>query len=177
MSIIYGILRRLRNYKYIFNPNIKIGRNVYFGEGVKIDTSSGGKVIVGDNCELHDYTQILTHGGDITIGKYCSFNPFCMVYGDGGVVAGNNVRVATQTVIVASNHVFTERNKPIRLQGLKKEGILIESDVWLGAGCKVLDGVKIGAGSIVGAGAVVTKDLEPYGIYVGIPAKLLKMRP
>jgi acetyltransferase-like isoleucine patch superfamily enzyme len=62
-------------------------------------------------------------------------------------------------------------------QGLYSNGpVVIEDDVWLGAGAIVLDGVRIGKGCIVGAGAVVTKDLPDYAIAIGVPAKVTKMR-
>lgn len=166
----------LRKSKYCLNPKIKIGKNVYIGSGVKIHTNLGGSVTIGNNCEIHDYTQMLTYGGNITIGNNCSLNQFCMVYGDGGVHMGDNVRIATQTVIVSANHIFEDKNKPIFLQGESKKGINIESDVWLGAGCKILDGVRIEKGVVVGAGAVVTKNLEAFGVYGGVPAKLIKKR-
>jgi galactoside O-acetyltransferase len=77
---------------------------------------------------------------------------------------------------VAVNHVFDDLQRPIREQGITAQGIVIEDDVWLGAGVTVVDGVTIGRGSIIGAGAVVTTDIPPYSIAVGIPAKPVKDR-
>ena len=99
-----------------------------------------------------------------------------VIYGQGGVVIGNNVRIAAHTVIVPSNHIFTDTTIPIYLQGLSKKGIVIKDDVWLGAGVKVLDGVTIETGCVIGANSVVTKSTDSYGIYIGVPARLLKKR-
>ncbi|MCK7515996.1 MAG: acyltransferase [Desulfobacterales bacterium] len=72
--------------------------------------------------------------------------------GDGGLTIGNNVRIAAHTVIIPANHVFDDVNIPIRKQGLSKKGIVIEDDVWIGSGVKILDGVVIGKGCVIGAG-------------------------
>jgi galactoside O-acetyltransferase len=78
--------------------------------------------------------------------------------------------------IVAVNHVYRDLDRPIREQGITARGIVIEDDVWLGAGAVVLDGVTIGRGSVIGAGAVVASDIPPYSLAVGAPAKPVKNR-
>ncbi|WP_446785264.1 acyltransferase [Macellibacteroides fermentans] len=99
-----------------------------------------------------------------------------VIYGQGGTNIGNGVRIAAHCVIVPSNHIFDDPDEYIYKQGLSKKGIIIEDDVWLGAGVKVLDGVVIKKGCVFGANSVVTKSTEKNGIYVGIPAKLIKYR-
>ncbi|MCB9079909.1 MAG: acyltransferase [Anaerolineaceae bacterium] len=120
--------------------------------------------------------MLLTYKGEIEIGDNCSINPFCVIYGHGGVKIGNDVLIATHTVIIPSNHNFSSLDRPIRLQGNTSKGIIIEDDVWIGAGCKILDGVIIGKSSIVAAGSVVNKSIEPYSIVGGVPAKLIRKR-
>jgi acetyltransferase-like isoleucine patch superfamily enzyme len=78
------------------------------------------------------------------------------------------------TQIIAVNHVFDDPNRPFVEQGITAEGIVIEDDVWLGAGAIITDGVKVGRGAVVAAGAVVTKDVAPYTVVGGVPAKPLK---
>ena len=99
-----------------------------------------------------------------------------MVYGQGGLIIGNGVRIATQSTILPSNHIFNRKDVMIFEQGLSKQGIVIEDDVWIGAGVKVLDGVIIKKGCVIGANAVVNKSTEEYGIYVGVPAHLIRKR-
>lgn len=169
-------LNRMRCTYFNIIYGIGFGKHCLVEKGVIIKSVYGGKITIGDNCQISAGAQILTHGGDITIGSNCTVNPLSIVYGQGGVNIGNNVRIAAHCVIVPSNHIFADITVPIYLQGLSKKGITIEDDVWLGAGVKVLDGVTIGKGCVVGANSVVTKSLEPYGVYVGIPAKLLKYR-
>lgn len=122
-------------------------------------------------------TQFYNIKPDIKIGKDTIIEPNVVLSTRaGGTIIGNGVRIAAHTVVVPSNHIYSDPNKYIYTQGLSKKGIKIEDDVWLGAGVKILDGVTIAKGCVIGANAVVTKDTEPLGIYVGIPAKKIKNR-
>jgi acetyltransferase-like isoleucine patch superfamily enzyme len=78
------------------------------------------------------------------------------------------------TQIIAVNHIFHDPEKSFSMQGITAEGIIIEDDVWLGASAVVTDGVRIGTGAVVAAGAVVTKDVPPHTVVAGIPAKVIK---
>lgn len=110
------------------------------------------------------------------IGNNCSINSFCYLSGNGGIEIGNNVRIATQSVIVSANHKFDRTDIPIIEQGETREKIIIEDDCWLGAGVKVLSGVTICKGFVIGAGTVVTKDIPPYSVVVGVPGRVIKNR-
>lgn len=73
-------------------------------------------------------------------------------------------------------HRYQRTDIPIKEQGIEARGILIQDDVWIGAGVTILDGVEIGRGSVIAAGAVVTKNVEPFSVMAGVPAHLLKCR-
>jgi len=80
-------------------------------------------------------------------------------------------------IIIGENHVSSNREIPMRLQGYKKyPPVRIEDDVWIGARAIILPGIKIGKGAIIGSGAVVTKDVPPYAICAGNPARVIKYR-
>lgn len=115
-------------------------------------------------------------GGNIRIGADCSVNPYCVLYGHGGLKIGDGVRIATQSVFIPSNHNYTDASTFIFKQGETMQGIVVEDDVWFGTGVRVLDGVRIGRGAVIGAGAVVTKDVDPNGVYVGVPARKIGTR-
>jgi len=119
---------------------------------------------------------LLTYKGDIQIGENCSVNPFTILYGLGGLKIGNNVRIAAHSVIVPANHNFSNVEIPIYKQGSTCLGVEIQDDVWIGSNCTILDGVVIGKGSVIAAGSVVTKSVEPYSIVAGVPAKLIRKR-
>jgi acetyltransferase-like isoleucine patch superfamily enzyme len=131
---------------------------------------------IGANSYLCSSCVIKAFNGWIKMGHDCTVNEFAVLHGDGGLEIGNDVRIAAQVRIIAMNHIYDDPEVPIRLQGIRANGIKIEDDVWLGIGTTVLDGVTIGKGSVIGAGAVVTKDIPPYSIAVGVPAKVIKKR-
>lgn len=166
----------LRVMKFRMNPNIRIGKNVTIEEDVVLSTRGGGKIVIGDNCSLFRNAFVLTWGGDITIGDYSAVNAFTAVYGQGGVIIGKGVGIASNCTITPVNHNFDRIDIPRREQGVTKEGIVIEDDVWIGAGCVIVDGVIVGKGSIIGAGSVVTKNTEKDGVYVGVPAHKIRNR-
>ena len=98
------------------------------------------------------------------------------MYGHGNLIIGDYVRIAAHAVLIPANHNYQRADVKIHEQGLTKEGIEIKDDVWIGLGVYVLDGVTIADGCVIGAGSVVTKSTEPYGVYVGNPARRVKDR-
>jgi acetyltransferase-like isoleucine patch superfamily enzyme len=160
-----------KDKKIFFNlKKVKIATNVIF------DTNYGGTITIGKNTELLNGVMLMTYGGNIEIGERCSINPYTIVYGHGGVKIGNNVLIAAHCVIIPANHNFDKTTIPINQQGLTTKGILIKDDVWIGSGCRILDGIEIGEGAIIAAGAVVNRNVEPYTIVGGVPAKFIKKR-
>lgn len=181
---IYSFIERLHRHfwnvlrvtKFRLNPNIHIGKNVTIEESVVISTRGGGEIWIGNNCSLFRNSFILTWGGNIKIGDYSAVNAFTTVYGQGGVTIGKGVGIASNCTITPVNHNFDRLDIPRREQGVTKKGIVIEDDVWIGAGCVIVDGVTVGKGSIIGAGSVVTKNTEIDGVYVGVPARKIRNR-
>jgi len=153
-----------------------IGRKTKLMFGAVIRRQGGGSISIGQRCFIHRGAMLLTQGGNITVGNNCSIHPYAMLYGQGGLTIGNDVRIATHVIIIPANHGFDNRERPIRMQPETSKGITIGDDVWLGAGAKVLDGVTVATGCVIGAGAVVTKSTEPYGIYAGVPARKIGER-
>jgi acetyltransferase-like isoleucine patch superfamily enzyme len=194
------LLNRLRllfagynNLAYLSNSSQLIGKkNIYIGskskifDDVTIDSrhhpalapyfigNEFGKIEIGKNCKIKDGSKLYSYDGFIKIGNNVSINPYCLLYGNGGIRIGNDVLIATHTVIVSSNHNFEDTNDLISNQGMTAKGISIGDNVWIGASVKILDGINIGSGSVIAAGSVVNKDVEPYSIYAGVPAKKIK---
>lgn len=164
-----------------YAENITLEDKVYLDQGVYLHALPGG-INIGKETFLMHHTMLhvfnfrnLPQAG-ISIGKNCFIGEYNIIRGQGGVRIGNDVYTGPMVQIVAVNHVYSDPDQPIREQGITAQGIVIEDDVWLGANVTVVDGVTIGRGSIIGAGAVVTSDIPPYSIAVGTPAKPIRDR-
>lgn len=121
----------------------------------------------------------IEHGADfsseVTIGDNSSLGIKCKAYGP--VAIGNNVMMAPECVIMTSSHSFDRTDIPMVEQGVTEpRPVIIEDDVWIGTRAIILPGVTIGCGSIIGAGAVVTRDVESYSIVGGVLAKKIRSR-
>ncbi len=112
--------------------------------------------------------------GDVAFGDDCTINAYACISGQ--VRCGNGVRIASHVSIVGFNHGFEDSDRPIHEQGLTSVGIDIGNDVWIGANAVIVDGVNIGRGAVIAAGAVVTRDVPPLAIVAGVPAKVIRRR-
>jgi carbonic anhydrase/acetyltransferase-like protein (isoleucine patch superfamily) len=112
--------------------------------------------------------------GDVEFGAHCTVNPYVMI--SGMVRCGDGVRIASHASIVGFNHGFDDPNVPIHTQKHESLGIVIGDDVWIGANAVVLDGVAVGNGAVIAAGAVVSKDVPPLAIVGGVPANVVRYR-
>ena len=132
-------------------------------------------VFIGDNVKIGDYTYVNSNytwaiiDSNVEIGKYCSIGPgVTIAYGN-----HNFNYISTHPFLYNYDYGFIDKN-------LKKEDddlkTLIGNDVWIGANANIKRGVKIGDGAIIGMNAVVTKDVPPYSIVAGVPAKIIKFR-
>ncbi len=135
-----------------------------------------GSIRIGEKVRFRKGVVLDAQKGSISIGDHVSFNEYTILLGRGGISIGNDVRIAAHAMIVSFDHNFDDVSQPIRLQGVTEKPIVIEDDVWIGAGAKILGGSHVAKGCVIGANAVVKGRTEPYGIYVGAPARLLKRR-
>ena len=174
-----GLVAIENNVRLRYTNNITLGHGVYLDQGSYLHASPRGinigrGTIVMHGAILHVYNfRDLPHSG-IEIGSDSLIGEYSVIRGQGGVRIGDRVYTSPFTQIIAVNHVFDDPKRPFVEQGITAEGIVIEDDVWLGAGAVVTDGVRIGKGAVVAAGAVVTKDVPPHTVVGGVPAKLIK---
>lgn len=141
----------IMDYSKIRGKNTMIQNDVFIHENVLIRSEK--KIVIGKGTTINKNTCVLDN---VIIGDYCSIAPNC--------------------VIVGSNHNFKDKSKIIKQQGSESLGITIGDDVWISANVTILDGVKIGKGAVIAAGAVVNKDVAEYSVVVGVPAKHIGKR-
>ena len=115
-------------------------------------------------------------GHNIEIGDNSGIGINAQLYSKGGITIGKNVMMGPDVVILTQEHQHDDVTRPMREQGDKKASVIIEDDVWIGIRVIILAGVRIGKSSIIGAGAVVTKDIPAFSIAGGNPARAIKQR-
>jgi acetyltransferase-like isoleucine patch superfamily enzyme len=129
-----------------------------------------------DRLRMGERSYIAAHAyvtGELTLGADTTINPYAVVRGR--ITLGDGVRIGAHTSLIAFNH-GTAPDRPIFRQPHTALGITVGDDVWIGSNVIIVDGVTIGSHSIVGAGAVVTKDVEEWSIMVGNPARKVRDR-
>ncbi len=168
-----------RNVRIRFAENLHLGHGCYIDENVYIHAAPHGvqigrNTIVMHGAILHVYNFRNLPQAGISIGEDCLIGEYSVIRGQGGVTIGNRVYTSPMSQIISVNHVFNDPTRPFIDQGITAEGIVVEDDVWLGAASVITDGVRIGKGAVVAAGAVVTNDVPPHTVVGGVPAKVIK---
>jgi acetyltransferase-like isoleucine patch superfamily enzyme len=174
-----GLVAIERNVRLRFADLIHLGRGCYIDENVYIHACPNG-VEIGANtfvmhgAVLHVYNFRNLPNSGIKIGRDSLIGEYTIIRGQGGVRIGDRVYTSPMTQLIAVNHVFEDPQRPFIEQGITAQGIVVEDDVWLGANTVITDGVRIGKGAVVAAGAVVTQDVPPHTIVGGVPARVIR---
>jgi acetyltransferase-like isoleucine patch superfamily enzyme len=163
-------------------PELIMGPKCFIDDYVTIYAHRGacGSVHLEQNVHIYRWSIIeLGKGeGSISIGANTFIQPGCILNAFvGNIHIGANCMIAPHCAFTPYQHGYVDTHRPMREQPLTSRGdIVIEDDVWLGVNVCVMDGVTIGQGAIVGAGAVVTNDIPRYAIAGGIPARVIRFR-
>ena len=154
----------------ILNP-----KNVNIDENVTLYSSC---IIKALHASILENSNKKITNGKVIIGKNSSIGEFSFINSLESIEISQNVLIAQHCYIGDTEHIFYNRSIPIREQSHIIARVVIEDDVWIGCGVKIMSGVSIGKGSVIAAGAVVTKDVPPYTLFGGVPAKKIKdIRP
>lgn len=162
--------------------NISLGKWVKIERFTRISGLGKGKVVLGDNCSIGAFSTLEISQSFNDIGQYIhlgdnvGIGAYSMLGGAGGLSIGNDCIIGQYFSCHPENHNYDVQHVPIRLQGVSRKGISIGPNCWIGAKVTVLDGVTIGEGCVVAAGAVVTKDFPANSIIGGVPAKVIGSR-
>lgn len=154
----------------------KHGQNCFIGKNVELDRFPKG-IELGDNVVIGPLCYFLTSNekSRIIIGDNTSLNRGVNIAASATIKIGNDCLIAGGTVIMDGGHEC-KYGELIRLQGSPAKGVTIGDDVWIGQNAIIMPGVTINNGAVVGAGAVVTKDVAAYDIVGGVPARVIKSR-
>lgn len=161
-----------------FADQIRLGRNAYIDQGCYLHACPKG-IDIGENSYimhgsvLHVYNFRNLPHAFIRIGRDSLIGEMNVLRGQGGITIGDRVFCGPLVQILAVNHVYDDPNRPMIDQGITADGIVVEDDVWIGAGAVITDGVRIGRGSVIAASAVVTKDVAPHTVVGGVPARVI----
>jgi acetyltransferase-like isoleucine patch superfamily enzyme len=158
---------------------IALGDNVVIDDYAVLDAKGNreNRMEIGNNVIIGRSSVISCKNGDLFIGDNTNIAMNCFIQSGKLVTIGKNVLFAAYCYVIGGGDHETDRTDiPIIAQGQVVRGITIEDNCWIGAGVKVQDGTLVGRDSIIGSGAVVTKDIPPFSIAVGVPAKVVKER-
>lgn len=155
------------------------------GEGIRImplaKVANPGVVELDDFCRLRDFVFIWG-GQGVKIGKHTDVQPHVVVWGGGKLKVGDRVSIGPGSVLLTAVYSHLEGLKMVdglgdgSAKALYGE-LVINDDVYIGANCTLMPDITIGEGAVIGAGSFINKDAEPWGIYVGSPAKKVGVRP
>mgnify|MGYP002149839202 CR=1 FL=1 len=139
---------------------------------VRLDVLPFRQFVIGTNSTIEDFATVNNGVGDVFIGNRTRIGLGCVLIGP--VTVGNDVMLAQNIVVSGLNHGYEDITQPISTQPCSTQAIVIEDEVWIGANAVITSGVTIGKHSVVAAGSVVTKNVPPYSVVAGNPARLLK---
>jgi len=150
----------------------KRGKNAVARSKARLDVLPFNPFTIGINSVIEEYAVINNGMGGVSIGNNTLIGLFNVVIGP--ISIGNDVIIAQNVVLSGLNHGYENIELPIKDQPCNVSEIVIEDECWIGANAVITAGVRVGKHSIVAAGSIVTKDVPPYTIVGGNPAKVLK---
>jgi acetyltransferase-like isoleucine patch superfamily enzyme len=168
--------------KWLASGRIKFGTFLKLGDNVTLSGLGREGLTIGNNVGIGSYSQVIVStslnniGKGIKIGNNVGIGEFAYLGGAGGLEIGDDCIVGQYLSCHPENHNYDIVDTLIRHQGVNRKGIVIGKNCWIGSKVTILDGVTIGEGSVLAAGAVVTKSFPAHSILGGVPAKLLKTR-
>ena len=178
-----NIVKKILGIKYY-----SLGKNSLIRYPNKILNTSkdNSKITIGENSFIYCEIQILGHGGHVQIGDNCFIGENSCIWSGKSIKIGNRVLIGHNCNIFDTDaHPFDKDKRHAQFKKIFSSGhpsdinlndieVEIEDDVWIGVNSTVLKGTRIGKGAIIGAGSIVTKNIEPYTVNVGNPSKILR---
>jgi acetyltransferase-like isoleucine patch superfamily enzyme len=161
---------------------IRFGKWLKVGEHVRFSGLGTGGLVMGDSVSIGAFSQVIVStslaepGQYIKLGHRVGIGEFAYLGGGGGLSIGDDCIIGQYFSCHPENHLHADYKELIRLQGVTRQGISIGPNCWIGSKVTVLDGVIIGAGCVVAAGAVVTRSVPAGSVVAGVPARIISSR-
>jgi len=162
---------------------LAVGRNFIVEDYAEIMALSEEGIVLGDNVTIGAFATIKPSnyygrelGVGLRVGNNSNIGRYSYIGCSGRISIGNNVLMGPRVGLFAEDHNFERVDTPIRDQGVVREPIVIEDDCWIGSGSIITGGVRIGQGAIIAAGSVVTRNVPPYKVVGGVPARVIRNR-
>jgi acetyltransferase-like isoleucine patch superfamily enzyme len=149
-----------------FVPTV-IGMALRYVLVARLAKSCGDNVAIFEGAYLFDLESL-------SIGHNVSIHEMCYISAAGGIAIGNDVGIGHGTTIMSTEHEYADRSLSIRESGSRPVQVTIGDDVWIGAGCRILAGVTLARHTVIGAGAVVVRDIPAHSVAVGVPARVIR---
>ena len=159
--------------KWFVNPFFHHkGKRACIRRRTRLDVVPWNKFELGDDATIEDFSAINNGVGPVVIGNRTKIGLSNTIIGP--VTIGNDIRLAQNITVSGLNHSYADVNLPIHAQGVSTAPIVIEDESWIGANVVIVAGVTVGKHCIIAAGSVVTKNIPPYSVAVGNPARVIK---
>lgn len=169
--------------RVLFPRHLRAGRQFSLEEGCMIIALSKRGIAFGDRCTVGRFAYIAPTnplvgeaGEGLRVGDHSNIGPYSYIGCSGFIEIGNHVMMGPRVNLLSEQHNAEDTGTTMKSQGVQRSFIRIEDDCWIGANATILAGVTIGRGSIVGAGAVVTRDVPPASVVAGVPARVIRQR-
>lgn len=166
--------------KVLNKSNFVFGKSVTIERHTVLDGYAKNKIILGDGVKIGAYSCLTTtshlskYGIGLKMGNNSAIGDYTHFGASGGIEIGNDVIMGSYISFHSENHIFTDKEKLIREQGVTSKGIKLGNNIWVGAKVTFLDGARIGNNSVVAAGAVVNGVFPDNVVIGGVPAKIVK---
>ena len=157
---------------------VRIGDGVIVDDGAMLDAkgSANRGITLGKGCYIGRGSVLSCKEGDIEFGDFVNISTWCNISSNSSIIIGERTLLGPYTSMFATSHNFDDPDTAPLDQGWTSKGIKVGANCWLGARVSVLDGVAIGANTVVGTASVVTADLPEKAVAVGAPARVVKER-
>jgi acetyltransferase-like isoleucine patch superfamily enzyme len=155
-------------------PDTQFGKSVFVDSRARFRVTDGGQLLIGNDGTVGRDTLIVAKKGKINVSARCFIGQGTVIAADESVIIGNDCLIGEHVTIRDQNHRTDYTDIPFAFQGMHSSPISIGDNVWVGAKATIVSGTTIGSNSVIAANAVVSKDVPPWSVVGGVPARVIR---